>query len=111
MAYWIHESGNKNNSLWRFYQCDYVSDLANLPTATKEGIPQPNDTVCKNKCAPGSQCLCQEDGSVWLLGKDTDKWIKRNISSSSSGSSGGVGGITEDDIEPIPFSSIQSLFS
>ena len=76
MAYWIHESGNRNNSLWSFYQCDYLSDVKLLPTASKEGQPQPNDTVCKNKCAPGSQCLCQEDGSIWLLGKDTDKWIQ-----------------------------------
>lgn len=110
MAYWIHESGNKNNSLWRFFMCDFVSDLTNLPTATKEGQPQPNDTVCKNKCAPGSQCLCQEDGSVWFLGKDTDKWIQRKGSSSSGGSSGGTIG-DMDDIKPIPFSSIQSLFS
>ena len=110
MAYWVHEAGNKNNSLWRFYQCDYLIDIENLPTASKEGTPQKNDTICKNKCAPGSQCLCQEDGSVWFLGKDTDKWIKRK-GVSTGGSSGGTGGITEDDIEPIPFSSIQSLFS
>lgn len=77
MAYWIHVSGNKNNSLWKFFMCDFVSDLQNQPTFTKEGVPQQNDTVCKNKCAPGSQCLCQEDGSVWLLGKDTDKWIQQ----------------------------------
>lgn len=86
--------------------CDFVSDLKNLPTATREGLPQPNDTVCKNKCAPGSQCFCQEDGSSWILGKDTDKWIQRKGSSSSGGTIGDM-----DDIEPIPFSSIQSLFS
>lgn len=105
MAYWVHESGNKNNSLWRFYQCDYLSDISDLPTATREGRPQLNDTVSKNKCAPGSQCICQEDGSVWLLGKDTDKWIPKKVSSGSSGS-----GITENEIEPIPYSVIESLF-
>jgi len=109
MAYWVHEAGNKNNSLWRFFQCDFISDVNNLPTTTKEGQPQPNDTVCKNKCAPGSQCLCLEDSSVWFLGKDTDKWVKRK-GLSSGGSSGGVCGDV-NDIEPIPFSSIQSLFS
>ena len=92
--------------------CDYVSDIKNLPTTSTEGALQPNDTVCKNKCAPGSQCLCHEDGSVWLLGKDTDKWAKRNNTSTSGGSSsGGTGDIIYDNIEPIPFSSIQSLFS
>lgn len=108
MAYWIHESGNRNNSMWRFFMCDFVRDLTKLPTALKEGVPQPNDTVCKNRCAPGSQCLCHEDGSIWILGKDTDTWVQRKGISSSGGSSGGI---TEDDIEPIPFSSIQSLFS
>lgn len=108
MSYWIHEAGNRNSSLWRFFMCDSLSDLQNLPTATKEGQPQPNDTVCKNQCCPGSQCFCLENGSMWLLGKDTDKWVQRKGASSSGGSSGGI---IEDDIEPIPFSSIQSLFS
>lgn len=108
MAYWVHEAGNKNSSLWRSFMCDFISNIDDLPTSTKEGKSQPNDTVCKNRCAPGSQCLCLEDGSVWILGKDDDKWIKRKIS--TSGSSGG-GSIGEDYIEPIPVSSIQSLFS
>lgn len=106
MAYWIHESGNKNNSLWRSYMCDHISDLNDLPTQANEGKPQPNDTVCKYRCAPGSQCLCLEDGSIWVLGKDDDKWIKRTLSVSGGGSNGDV-----DNIEPIPVSSIQSLFS
>lgn len=107
MAYWIHEAGSKNSSLWRFFMCDYLTDIQNLPDAQKEGQPQPNDTVCKNECSPGSQCFCIEDGSVWILGKDTNKWVKqKNISSSESSS-----GVTiENNIEPIPSSSIQSLF-
>ncbi len=105
MAYWIHEAGNRNSSLWRFFMCDFVSDLKNLPTAKKDGQPQLNDTVCKNRCTPGSQCLCLEDGSVWLLGKDTDKWIKRSSSGVSSG------GTHEEYIEPISNSQIESLFS
>lgn len=109
MAYWIHEAGNKNSSLWRFFMCDHLTDLKNLPTFTKEGQPQPDDTVCKNKCCPGSQCFCIEDSSVWVLGKDTDKWIKKGTSSSGN-SSGGISGDI-DNAEPIPFSSIQSLFS
>lgn len=110
MSYWIHESGNKNNSLWRFYQCDYISDIEKLPTASTEGIPQLNDTVSRTKCSPGSQCFCQEDGSVWFLGKDTDKWIKGKSASSSGSSSGGSGGTTDSNIKPIPSSSIESLF-
>lgn len=106
MSYWVHECGNRNNSLWRYYQCDYLSDIKKLPTATKDGEQQEHDTVSKNKCSPGSQCLCHEDSSFWMLGKDTNKWIKRKITSSSGGSSGEI----PDNIEPIPSDSIQSLF-
>lgn len=105
MAYWIHEAGNKNNSLWRFFMCDYLSDLSNLPTLNREGQPQENDTVCKNRCYPGSQCLCLEDGSVWVLGKATDKWIKHKTT--SSGDSMGV----EGNVPTISHSSIESLFN
>ncbi len=108
MSYWVHECGNQNNSLWRYFQCDYLSDIKKLPTATKEGISQINDTVSKNKCSPGSKCLCQEDGSLWFLGKDTDRWIKLNlnISSGSSGTTTNPSG----NIESIPLSYIESLF-
>ncbi len=104
MSYWIHKCDNKNNSLWHFFMCDYRADLKNLPTAINEGKNQPNDTVCKNKCAPGSQCFCIEDGSRWILGKDTDEWVE--IEMSSSGSSPG----TSIDIKPITESQIYSLF-
>lgn len=106
MAYWIHEAGNRNSSLWRFFMCDYLSDIKNLPDALKDGLPQPNDTVCKNRCSPGSQCFCLEDSSIWILGKDSDQWIKKKNTFSSVGSSGAGG----DTVESIPFSSIQSLF-
>lgn len=109
MSYWVHEIGNKNNAMWRFYQCDYLTDIDKLPTASKYGEEQPNDTVCKNKCAPGSKCLCQEDGSIWLLGKDTDKWVKKKTSISCNGS--GNDNPPEFDIQPIPRPSIESLFS
>lgn len=86
MAYWIYKSGNKNNASWRFFMCDFLNDLQALPTANKEGWPQENDTVCKGKCSPGSQCLCLEDGSDWFLGKDTNQWIKREVQSSGGSS-------------------------
>ena len=106
MAYWIHEAGNRNSSIWRFFMCDYLSDINNLPDAINEGKLQENDTVCKNRCSPGSKCLCQEDGSIWLLGKETNQWKK--MKTSSSVSSGGT--IVDDDIEPISTSFIESLF-
>lgn len=104
MAYWIHEAGNKNSSIWRFFMCDYLSDINNLPDMIHEGKPQENDTVCKNRCSPGSKCLCQEDGSIWLLGKETNQWKKMKTSSSG----GEI--IVGDNIEPISSSFIESLF-
>lgn len=103
MSYWIQDAGSKNSSLWRFFMCDYLSDIVNLPTANTEGQPQANDTVCKNKCCPGSQCYCLQDSSLWVLGKDTNAWIqKKNISA-------GSGEIIEA-VNPIPNSTIKSLF-
>ena len=89
-----------------FFICDNLSDINNLPTVN-EGQPQSNDTVCKNKCSPGSECFCIEDSSTWILGKDTNKWIKTNVSSSSSGGTT----IIEKDIKLISHSSIESLFT
>lgn len=101
MAYWIHETGNKNSWLWRFFMCDYISDISKLPTATTKGEPQLNDTVCKDICAPGSKCLCLEDGSTWFLGKETNTWTCWKNASTGNTS----------NIEPIPDSQIESLFS
>lgn len=81
MAYWIVKTNNYSNT--KFFQCDYISDIKDLPTYTREGKKQQNDTICNHMCAPGSQCLCQEDGSVWLLGKDTDNWIKQSNTTSA----------------------------
>ena len=87
---------------WKF-----LSDIKNLPDAMREGVPQSNDTVCKNRCSPGSKCFCHEDSSTWLLGKETNTWKKIKTTTSGSSSEGIVG----DEIEPIPFSFIASLFS
>lgn len=76
MAYWIVKTNTYNNS--KYFQCDFVSDIEDLPTYNSDGKPQEGDTISSYKCAPGSQCLCQEDGTIWLLGKDTCKWIKQN---------------------------------
>lgn len=102
MAYWIVKSGNSQNSTWRYFQCDYMTDISKLPTTTKQGVEQVNDSVCSYTCAPGSKCLCQEDGSIWLLGKDTNSWIRQK---SSTG-----GNASEQNIESITNNQIESLF-
>ena len=37
-------------------------------------IEQENDTVAAYPCACGSDCMCLEDSSIWILGKDTNEW-------------------------------------
>lgn len=83
MAYWIVQTNRYNNS--KYYQCDFISDISKLPTLKKEGEKQEGDTISSYCCAPGSQCLCQEDSSIWLLGKDTDNWIKQADGTAAGG--------------------------
>lgn len=104
MSYWIHKAGNGNNYLWRYFMCDYLSDIDKLPTAAKSGQYQPDDTIDKDKCCPGSQCLCLEDGSIWLLGKDTGKWSKHKAAANGTTATGG-------EMSAIPPSFIEALFS
>lgn len=72
--YWIQESGNSNNANYKSFICDYKSDIDKLPTQTLNGALQNNDTVSSKPVAAGSDCLCLEDSSVWILGKETDSW-------------------------------------
>lgn len=102
MAYWIIKAGNANNSAYRDFQCDFLSDIAKLPLWNREGEHQENYSVGHHPCSPGSRCLCQEDGSIWLLGKDTNSWIRQKSS---------IGGnASEQNIESITNNQIESLF-
>lgn len=74
MAYWI--ISNTKISNLRQFQCDFLSDIGKLPTVKKIGAKQKGDTVSDNPCIPGSECFCYEDGSIWLLGMENDKWVK-----------------------------------
>ena len=75
MAYWIQETGTHHNfSNYRSFMCDYRSDIVKLPRADTSGELQKNDTVSSLPCAYGSDCLCLENSSVWILGKDTNEW-------------------------------------
>lgn len=89
MAYkWI--KGNKTYSYTpKEFQCDFLSDIGRLPTSHRFGEKQPNDTISDDPCIPGSECFCFEDGSIWLLGIETDTWIK--VGYKFGGSSGNIG--------------------
>ena len=77
MAYWVPEkSNNQNISNHRNFYCDYRDDIQKLPKFGIPGEEQEGDTVSALPCAYGSDCLCLEDSSVWILGKDTNSWIE-----------------------------------
>lgn len=75
MAYWVQETAkNHNFSNYRSFMCDYRTDIDKLPRIGIEGVKQEGDTVSSAPCSYGSDCMCLEDSSVWILGKDTNKW-------------------------------------
>lgn len=75
MSYWVHETGTHHNfANYKSFICDFRSDIDKLPKVGINGEPQENDTVSSLPVSFGSDCLCLEDSSVWILGKDTNKW-------------------------------------
>ncbi len=83
----------KENKIYSYtpkkFQCDFLSDIGKLPTSKRIGEKQEEDTISDNPCAPGSECFCFEDGSIWLLGIETDTWIKVGFKYGSSSGNGG----------------------
>ena len=73
MAYWIDPNAG-NKSTCRSYYCDYRTDIDKLPRMNVYGEEQEGDTVAAYPCACGSDCMCLEDSSIWILGKDTNAW-------------------------------------
>ena len=77
MAYWVQEtSNNQNMTNYRSFICDYRDDIQKLPKVGVPGEIQEGDTVSAQPCAYGSDCLCLQDSSVWILGKDTNAWTE-----------------------------------
>lgn len=117
MAYkWL--KGNKTYSYTpKEFQCDFLSDIGKLPTAHRMGGKQENDTISDDPCMPGSECFCFEDGSIWLLGIETDTWIKVGYkfggSSGNTGSSGtgGTNVTSYNQLEDIPLQNISGRTS
>lgn len=73
--YWVQETGTHHNySNYKSFICDFRTDIKKLPKQTTNGEKQKGDTVSSMPCSCGSDCLCLEDSSVWILGKETDEW-------------------------------------
>lgn len=91
MAYWVE---GREGSI-RIYACDFLSDIAKLPTQTNSGEGDGLTADERQKCLEGSKCTCLEDGSRWKLGKESG-WKK--VGTMSSNDASGDGGSTEDDV-------------
>lgn len=75
MAYWIQETRtNQNMKNYKSFMCDFRTDIEKLPRMGINGTEQEDDTVSSLPCSYGSDCLCLEDSSVWILGKETNEW-------------------------------------
>lgn len=75
MAYWVQETTTKQNMInYRSYICDFRSDIEKLPRFGIKGTDQEGDSISPQPCSYGSDCLCLEDSSVWILGKETNEW-------------------------------------
>ncbi len=75
MSYWVlpQEESQKNNKR-RSYECTHLSDIDKLPKINKSGEAKERDTVSPLPCSAGSDCLCLEDSSVWILDEETNEW-------------------------------------
>ena len=77
MGYWVQKKGTVLEMKgYRSFMCDYRSDIDNLPRRGIKGKRQADDTLSDDPCTHGSDCFCLEDGSAWILGKDTNTWIE-----------------------------------
>lgn len=76
MAYWLVEpETNRKNTKNKSYMCTHLTDIENLPKGGKYGKSKDGDTVSPLPCGAGSDCLCLEDSSVWILDEETNEWI------------------------------------
>lgn len=78
MVYWIQEFGGngQNRYNFRFYHCDYETDITKLPTNTAVGEKQGNDEISCTKAHYGDLCLCLETSEVYELRNEPNDWKK-----------------------------------
>lgn len=73
--FWVQENGlNKNNTGYKLFYAELESDIALLPTHSKEGLQDGHDSTANHKCALGSECLCIENSNLYIL--TTSGWTE-----------------------------------
>ena len=76
MAYWLTEpETNRKNTKNKSYMCTHLADIEKLPKMGQNGEPKEGDTISPLPCGAGSDCLCLEDSSVWILDEETNEWV------------------------------------
>lgn len=65
--FWIQRLGMNNSPEYRFYNAEFTTDLDNLPTHLHNGNQISGDTTANKKCALGSECLCFENKTRYVL--------------------------------------------
>lgn len=76
MSYWISEIGDINRAPAgaKSFYCDFRTDIEKLPNNTDKGDLSAGDEASAQLCKYGSDCMCLEDTSLWILGKETNAW-------------------------------------
>lgn len=70
--YWIDLTANCVGGQKEFY-CDTQQDIENMPTSSKEGVVQEDNSSAHKKCAKGSSVYCIGNSSVYIL-NSSDEW-------------------------------------
>ena len=71
---------------WKTFLCDKESDIALLPTDTKDGTKQVGDTVSDERCSIGSIAKVLENGKAYQLGAGGWALAEREDGDSGGGS-------------------------
>ena len=73
MAYWINHNNSYLPAKQIAFECDDTDDIDKLPTSSKLGVQQGDDTTSCQKVNPGSSCLCIGSSELYKLRSD-DTW-------------------------------------
>lgn len=74
MSYWIDPTQEDvGTPPQRDFMCDTPADVPNLPTMTRLGVQQGEDTVSNQIVEKGSSCFCISPVGLYILNSE-DEW-------------------------------------
>ena len=77
MAYWYDDLSARQPTSRRVidFVCDTNADIQDLPTSSKEGVPQQGDSTLHQKVEKGSSCMVIDASTLWMLNSE-DRWVE-----------------------------------